>query len=406
MSDVEDRLRAELRARSQRIQPEHLRDLEVPPRRGSAGARRRRWLAPAVAALAVAAVVGVLAGVRPTSGRPPAPVAGTTGRPPFYVTVPDTGNLAHPDATVRATATGAVLGRVSVPGTELTAVTAAADDRTFVLAAQRRAPGGGDTTEFYQLTLNARGRPEPLARLPLTVAPGQYAYALGSMALSADGATVALSVEPTTFPLSQPDPSARIEVVALRTGATRTWAAAGWTALGDLSWGSGGTLAFLAPDAQTAQGGYQLRVLDTARPAGRLAGASRPARLSVAPGALLSALVTGHGRVVVAWTRAPAPGPGEVGDAVLAAFSAQTGRRLRVLDTLPSRGAFESYAQVWSADPSGEHLLAGGNAVSGQVTSPGGVVKDAIARVVLHRIDHGRVTALPDPGGLLLDAAW
>jgi hypothetical protein len=115
-------------------------------------------------------------------------------------------------------------------------------------------------------------------------------------------------------------------------------------------------------------------------------------------------MVTGHGQFVVAWTQAPAPA-GRTADTVLAEFSAHTGLRLRVLDTIPSRGAFETSAQVWSADPSGEHLLAGGNTVTGRVM-PGGVVKDPVVRAFLHRIDRGRVTALPDPGNLLLAAAW
>jgi hypothetical protein len=407
MSDIEDRLRAELWAQAQRTQAEDLRDLQVPPRRRPAGARRRWWLAPAGAALAVAAVVGVLAGVRGTSGQQPPPAATGGGPPPFYVTVPDTGNSGHPDATVRATATGAILGRVSVPGTHFDYVAAAADDRTFVLAAYRRPAGTDGTqqgrTEFYRLTLSAGGRPEPLARLPLTVQAGQPVYAPSSMALSADGATLALAVVPSSA-LQQPGgPSARIEVVSLRTGRIRTWTDQGQTAVESLSWVRGGTLAFLVSGPPAAAGGYQLRYLDTARPAGSLARASRPVALRGVTGPLLSALVTGHGHVVVAWTQVP--GPGHARDAVLAEFSAQTGRRLRVLDTLSARGAFETSAQIWSADPSGEHLLAGGNTATGRVL-PDGVVKDPVVRGVLHRIDRGRVTALPDPGGLMLAAAW
>ncbi|HEX5293674.1 MAG TPA: hypothetical protein VFX25_32780 [Streptosporangiaceae bacterium] len=420
MSEIEDRLRAELWAQSQRTRAEDLRELRVPspaPARRPAGARRRWWLAPAAAALAVA---GVVAGVRLTAA--PAPAAAPGARPAFYVTVPDTGSSGHPDATVRATATGAVLGRVSVPGTHFSDVTAAADDRTFVLAASRPPRGGASgagTTEFYRLTLSAQGRPQPLARLGLTVTSGAAGYESGSMALSADGATLAVAVMPTSVsrpPGSKPppgfqfapgDPSvaaarARIEVVSLSTGRTRTWTAPSQAALDSLSWVRGGTLAYLT-SGPVAGGGYQLRFLDTAR-AGSLAGASRAVALRGLTGELMSALATGHGQVVVAWTRAPGRA-GHVGDAVLAAYSARTGRRLRVLDTLPSRGAFESYVRVWSADPSGDHVLAGGTTAAGQVTA-GGIVRHLVQRAVLHRIDHGRVTALPDPGNLALAAAW
>ena len=78
---------------------------------------------------------------------------------------------------------------------------------------------------------------------------------------------------------------------------------------------------------------------------------------------------------------------------------------LRVLDTFRSRGPFETSAQVWSADPSGAHLLVAGGSTTGQVTK-GGIVKNPVLREFLYRIDRGRVTALPDPGGLMLAAAW
>jgi hypothetical protein len=406
MSDIEDRLRAELWAQSQRTQAEDLRDLQVPPRRGPAGARRRWWLAPAGAALAVAAVVGVVAGVRGTSGEQPRPAAAAEGqRPPFYVTLPADGNSGHPDATIRDSATGAMLGRVSVPGTHFDYVAAAADDRTFVLAAYRRPAGTAGTrhgsTEFYRLTLSAGGRPEPLSRLPLTVPEGQWVYGPTSLALSADGTTLAVAVVPADVPPLSEAATSRIEVVSLGTGRTRTWTVPE-TDIESLSWVRGGTLAYLVTG--TSAGGHGLRFLDTSGPAGSLTRASRPVQLRGVTGQLLSALVTGHGHFVVAWTRAPGR-PGQAGDAVLTEFSAQTGRRVRVLDTLPGRGAFESSALVWSADPSGQHLLASGNTATGQVTA-GGVVRNLVVRGFLHRIDRGRVTALPDPGGLTLAAAW
>ena len=68
MSDLEDRLRAGLRAEAQRTQPQHLRELQVPARRRGAA---RRWLAPAAALVAVAViatVIGVVAGGRHDSG--------------------------------------------------------------------------------------------------------------------------------------------------------------------------------------------------------------------------------------------------------------------------------------------------------------------------------------------------
>jgi hypothetical protein len=379
-----------------------LRGLRRPPRRRPAGARRRRWLAPAAAALAGAAVIGVLAGVGAGAARRPAPAAAGAGMPRFYVTLVDGGSSTHPDATIRASATGAMLGRVSVPGTHFAGVTAAADDRSFVLAAYRRARGPVPAATFlYRLVLTARGRPQRLSKLALTIPAGPGEYESGSMALSADGATLGLVVMPVGLDLDNPGPSARIEVVALRTGRVRAWTMSGPAEISSLWWVRAGTLAFLSQRIIRLDlaAPSQLRFLDTARPPGSLVTASRPARISVPAGAIASALVTGRGRVIVAWTRAP-DRSGQAADVVLSEYSVATGARLRRLYSLPSRGAFTAYAEVWSADPSGEHLLISGSAVTGLARQLGQGTLEPVERAVLRRIDHGRVTALPDPAAL------
>jgi len=87
------------------------------------------------------------------------------GVPPYYVAVKNSSQ-----AQVRATATGATLATIktSVP---FVGVTGAADDRTFVLDAQRQVMGPTvlwpDPPKFYLLRLNASGGEQSLTRLAL-----------------------------------------------------------------------------------------------------------------------------------------------------------------------------------------------------------------------------------------------
>jgi hypothetical protein len=131
-----------------------------------------------------------------------------------------------------------------------------------------------------------------------------------------------------------------------------------------------------------------VRVLDTAGPTGDLMGLSRPVALAT-PGTILSALVTGNGRLVLAFTDAPPPG-----GVVLAEYSAQTGQQLRVLTTLRGDAQVGGSGTVWSADPTGQHLLIGGVEATG-LASPANQYRE-----VFGRIDDGRFTPLPDPAAL------
>jgi hypothetical protein len=85
-------------------------------------------------------------------------------------------------ATVRATATGAVLGTVRPPVKDevFIAASAAADDRTFVLdAAARTGDSGARTGQnlsgrvFYLLRLASDGKPAGLRELPVSVPPAR-----------------------------------------------------------------------------------------------------------------------------------------------------------------------------------------------------------------------------------------
>src|SRR5215831_18920187 len=90
MTDLEDRLRAELDAFAQRAKPGVIRPLRPPPGRAprQAPGRMRRWLAPVAAAAAVAAVIaGVTLAVQPAGQNPPTGPGPIAGVLPYYLTL-------------------------------------------------------------------------------------------------------------------------------------------------------------------------------------------------------------------------------------------------------------------------------------------------------------------------------
>jgi hypothetical protein len=198
-------------------------------------ARRTRpaWLAPLAAAAAVVLVVaGSVAAAawfarpgngRLGSGRPArlgvieqgAPAASYAGVPAYYVA------LDPSLAVVRATATGATLARITAR-TPFVGVTGAADDRTFVLDAQRQAGGPAVQSRFYLLRLSASGAEAAFTPLALPALPG--GTVVTGLALSPDGSQLAVEVDSGTN--GQPG-LLEIGVYTLATGAFRTWSANG-----------------------------------------------------------------------------------------------------------------------------------------------------------------------------------
>lgn len=328
MNSVEDRLRAAAREAAGTVPPGSAPPLHLPgpelraPRLAAWPGRRpadlapgrggvsRRMLAPAAAAAAVGAVViaaMVIGGGTPgpgtagTSGGPampsaasgaaPGPARGTASSakpgttppalspaaraalasvPPYYVGL--TGYSSERQrAVVRATVSGSVLATVTPPrpyGT-FTWVTAAADGRTFVLAAQPwRAAGDLEPTVFFQLRLNAAGRPAGLTALPIPAEPSR-AWVDG-IALSPDASRLAVAVDQAI-----PEVNPKVEVFTLATGAVREWEWRGNGWIGNnkpigspLSWAADGrTLAF---QITPANGTIEVRLLDTATPGGNL----------------------------------------------------------------------------------------------------------------------------------------
>ena len=230
--------------------------------------RRRRWLAGIAAVVVTGAVVAVSAvtwlpralgqshpspaALRPAALRP----AALRQVPPYFAQLTDRVQVQAQAAVVRSTLTGHVLATVAPPRPYqiFTWVSAAADDRTFVLAAQRYWPiGSGQAglpaqnrdittpTVFFRLTFDPATHTATLARLavPETIQSAQ----LAGMTVSPDGTRLALDLRRSIQ---------SIQVVTLTTGAIRSWAwpGGGWIGnskpIGQIfSWTADGTtLAF------------------------------------------------------------------------------------------------------------------------------------------------------------------
>jgi len=289
MNTIEDRIRAATRAAGNSVRPDSVPPLRLLPElmngarpqgersRPGVWARWSRWLAPFAAAAAVAAVAVAVVAVRGSVHRGGAAGPSDAGVPPYYVAINAHGNpnFVPTYAVVRATMTGALLATImpSIRGGMIAAVTAAADDRTFVLDEQKRVSAADQSTQtrlFYLLRLDSSGRPASVTRLPMTAGP-----MVTGVALSPDGSRLAIAVEPDNDPkhLSLTE----IRMYTLATGAVRTWHADGTIGSGEddagsISWTADGrTLAFdWYPDGPAG-----VRLLDVTLGGSSLLGNSR-----------------------------------------------------------------------------------------------------------------------------------
>ncbi len=351
-------------------------------RRRRAAARAGSLVAAVAAAAAAVSLVTVARG--PAAG--PVTAAGQTGlllaaavstpppasaaaraMPPFYV-VADHG---RPVADVRDSATGRLLSRVRLPaGTDpkLTQVTAAADDRTFVLALF--SPSGG--TRFYELRITASGQPAGLTPLAIPPLPAQDVAA--AIAVTPDGTRLAVARQRAGI-------TGAIEVITLATGATRTWTTSHSGIPEDLSWDAGGQrLAFFWTSDTASSAGLWL--LDTGAPGTGLLSGQRLLPQTVGPDEVQSALLTPDAQTIIAsvtYNATAHVGPGAVVGGIVE-LSARTGHPLRTL--LAERAAhsgdagwFITSCQLPSIDARGNHLL--------------------VSCDQFGRLDRGRFTPLP-----------
>jgi hypothetical protein len=406
MTMLEDRVRGAIHAKAGEIPPDALPPLRLPGRPGRPawrGLSGRRGLSLAAPIAAAAAVVAVIAAVFAAAGAihlgaPPRPRPVATSAPPRYYVALTYGSgygkparlgpaaessLLPADAVVRVTATGQAVARITPPRPyqEFDAVTGAANDRTFVLAAVH---GGWAATKFYLLRLAPGGRPGRL--IPLRIPP-PLTTDVTDLALSPNGARLAIEAGA---------PKASLFVVNLATGTERAWLPAGigtGSNLGtqnSLSWTADGrTLALIF---RGDPGGGGVRLLDVTAPGQSLLANSRLAVGQPRNAARLAywtqARVTPDGHTVVAIrNRAPQ----------LAEFSARTGKVLRVVS---NNGFFYGGPQdVEWASPSGNVLIVAGPKRGPTISH--GPIPEAGAGV----LRDGRFTPLPW-SGYTFAAAW
>jgi hypothetical protein len=353
MPDIENLLREELKREAQKIQPELLRPLQVPIRRPS----WRPRLLPFTAAAAVIAVItagvlvaGLTAAHQPGARKPAVSGSAPAGLPRFYVTTSSGPDGRGIQAVVRASASGRVTGTVPVPSaipvewadSGGTFVTAAADDRSFIIGVQ----GGQEPTNpgldlrLFRFAISAVGKPGHLTELAADPVRDQTTEGI---ALSPDGKLLAVSLMDDDSPA---DPVAAIQVIDLATGAIRTWTAPAHSVYipGPPSWADGSrVIAFTW--LRSTQSGLMaaprgIRLLDTAAPGDNLvAGTLIVPRGVVAAGSLVSAQITPDGRdvIVVTWRDLTPQASTHTVVVQFAELQASTGRLVRLLRTETAR---------------------------------------------------------------------
>jgi hypothetical protein len=267
--------------------------------------------------------------------------------------------LTPPDAVVHLTENGATLAtiRPSLPGGTVVTVTAAGDDRTFVLAEQGR---DRKAVTFYQVRLGSSGRPGVPTRLPMSVAAGQLVTGL---ALSPDGTRLAIAVEPG-------GDVQQIRLYAVSGGPARIWSATGGSIGGfsrarSLSWPpSQRTLAFNWLVHTTRS----VRLLDLGTAGGNLLAASRPAVTvgDTAPkgkplyGCQADMILTPDGSAIVcpsSGIRNTAKDGTITYSAGYPEFSALTGRVIRIVGNWPTKFDDPAALYLFWSGASGQVLI-------------------------------------------------
>ena len=418
MNTLEDRVRAATRAAADTVPPDSVPPLWLPAA-SPAGSRRQsrlrspwaRRLAPLGAALAVVVVAVTIVFVGRAVREPaPAPEAGTgppgpvaagppvssyvaSGQVPrYYVAIESRGNPNfNPSyAVVRATATGAALATIpaSVAHGTVVAVTAAADDRTFVLDEQMFVAADSNANQlfeprtFYLVRPGAAGGPGTPTRLPMTVPGGEM---LTGFALSPDGSKLAIAVEPDNV---KNDPSLQqIRVYTLATGAVQTWSADGTIGFGpddarSLSWADDErTLAFswaASPGIQTS-----VRLLDVETGGGSLLAGSRQAVSLVNEPLPILTPTTVRSPAASGYESSPAsasgpaspPGPTRVAPSASAPAAASTGTIPLPSVSAPSIAPSGGAAPSPSCQEDSIITLDGSSIVCGAVTAVNPTVK-------------------------------
>jgi hypothetical protein len=375
MIPLEDKLRAAIHATAEEIPadppPLRLGSPALSPRRRPRSRPGRRggnpWLAPlAAAVLVVAVVLGSLALTRSGSGTAtPATPAARAGLPPYYValitvtTKSGRYETQDTDAQVRSTATGAVLATVTGPAPwGFGGITAAADDRTFVLTAsggQLNAP-----LRLFVLRINLQAHGRRVSLQPASSIPaGEFEM---QMALSPDGTSLAVA--------SFSGPDMQLTVFNLATGTRRLWSFTmptgtgghdAFRVLAGLSWTADGQHVAIIGSGASA-GSFAFRLLDTRIPGPDALAASKPIPLPVAPGqadSVVSAIITPDGRTAVfAAILTTHDGPKVESQQQILKVSVATGKVTTILSTPKSLdGNFPSVEKILYTNATGSVLV-------------------------------------------------
>jgi hypothetical protein len=279
---IEDRVRAATRARGDLVRD--IRPLDLPAARqhrlpGALSAHRlMMWLAPVTVGAVVAALAIALVSIRqvhdeslvPRGRSAVLPVALPKSPPRYYAALDDPVGTAFSDplpsqhkgpvnVVVGDTRTGKTLATVRPPhGQTFVGLTAAADDRTFVVAAASFPLPDGTTSAspatWYLLRI-APGTAHP-ATLTVLPVPGEPSgTTVDGMAMSPDGSELAV--------LAQDDSSVTLNIYSVPAGrAVRTWTDTVHGGFGLNYWGriSNGSVSWLAD-------GHEL-AFDTGTPVG------------------------------------------------------------------------------------------------------------------------------------------
>jgi hypothetical protein len=322
-------------------------------RQGGPRAVRRRMapLAAAAAVVAVTAAAVALANGQTSHRAPAISGSGLNRVPRYYMSLALTHKSKYRttfSAVVKDTVTGATLVTVRPPdhfGT-FAGVAGAADDRTFVLAAQKfpAQPGAGAAIKLYRAVFYPAKAAVTLTALPIPQIPAAESF--DGLALSPSGASLAVGI--STSPQQRGDGRQQLRVYSLPSGAVKVWQQSpGFGLQGQLSFAQSGVLAFNWA-GQPAAGIWLLR---TGTSGGDLTKHSQLAvgtvmgRYDVVGGVL-----SGDGSIITAVATIPAVGTGAVtagragsnlstvqapgqapGNSKIVQFSVQTGRAIRIL---------------------------------------------------------------------------
>jgi hypothetical protein len=388
MNTIEDKVRLALRETGEEISPHSVPPLQLRSTRHRARLPRipgrwGTWLTPLAAAAAVAAVVAASLAISATfhghtrsagqaagprfNGSPVGPRSALRKVPPYFVVLPPQALIYARTALVRSTVTGRVLATASPPRPYkvFTWVSGAADDRTFVLAAQRwwniaSGPAGmraqdrdsSTPTVFFKLTFDPVTRTAQLTRL--TVPEKIRATDLAGMAVSPDGTRLALDLRKS------------IQIVTLTTGAVRTWTWPGsgwignWKPMGQIfSWSADGRYLSFQEWGGHLDETMHVRILDTTAPGTSLTAArvilAYPFRSGAGTLATGNSLLTPDGtRIVTATSFYPRQSTPAGGYVQITEYSARTGQPLFHEDRFSSSIGWQ---EVLWASPDGSALV-------------------------------------------------